>query len=293
MSTMSSSPPTEDVREAYRDCERTTRREAANFFYGIRLLSAEKRWAMSAVYAFARRVDDIGDGSLPVSDKATLLAQERDRVDALRAGLPDEQDPVSVALADAGPRFALPLDAFDALIDGVEQDVRGERFQTFDDLRLYCERVAGSIGRLCVAIFGVRDLDVALSYADELGVAMQLTNILRDVREDRDCGRLYLPQEDLARFGCGDDPLSAPQDALERLLLFEAARNREWFARGLRLMPLLDRRSASCLLAMTGIYRRILSRIEHDPLEITRGRISLPIWEKAAVAARSLAGRDA
>ncbi|MCW2954516.1 MAG: squalene synthase HpnD [Conexibacter sp.] len=289
MTALPTPPVAEAVADAYRDCEQTTRREAANFYYGIRLLPSEKRRAMSAVYAFARRVDDIGDGSLPTAEKVALLARERDGIARLRSGIPGD-DAVIVALADASARFDLPLDAFDALIDGVEQDVRGDRFATFDDLVLYCERVAGSIGRLCVAIFGARDLPAALVHADELGVAMQLTNILRDVREDHENGRLYLPQEDLVRFGCGDEPLGAPPAALEQLIRFEAARNREWFARGLRLLPLLDRRSAACVLAMTGIYRRILDRIEEDPLELTRHRISLPIWEKAALAVRSLAG---
>lgn len=277
------------VEDAYRECEQTTRREAANFFYGIRLLPADKRRAMSAVYALARQVDDIGDGTLPADDKLALLALERDGVEALRDG-GDGGSAVLVALADASARFDLPIEALEDLIDGVEQDVRGDRFETFDELRVYCERVAGSIGRLCVAIFGARERATALVYANELGVAMQLTNILRDVREDRDNGRLYLPQEDLERFGLPEDLLAAPPGALTPLIHFEAARNREWFARGLRLLPLLDRRSASCVLAMTGIYRRILGRIEDDPLEVTRHRISLPLWEKAALAARSLAG---
>jgi phytoene synthase len=277
------------VPDAYATCEQITRREAANFFYGIRLLRADKRHAMSAVYAFARRVDDIGDGTLPTEDKVELLAAERAGVDALRAGA-TATEPVFVALADATARFDLPLDALEALIDGVEQDVRGERFGTFEDLRVYCGRVAGAVGRLCVAIFGARDRARAMMLADELGVAMQLTNILRDVREDSLNGRVYLPQEDLERFGCAGDPLAAPPAALEQLIRFEAERNREWFARGLQLLPLLDRRSASCVLAMTGIYRRILDRIEADPLQVTRHRISLPTWEKAALALRSLTG---
>lgn len=289
MTALPDSPVAVGVADAYRNCEQTTRREAANFYYGIRLLPHEKRRAMSAVYAFARRVDDIGDGPLPTAEKVALLASERAGIGDLRDGIVGE-DPIFVALADATARFDLSLDALEALIDGVEQDVRGERFATFDDLVVYCGRVAGAVGKLCVAIFGARDMPAALTYADELGVAMQLTNILRDVREDHEGGRLYLPQEDLDRFGCGENPLAADPAALERLVLFEAARNREWFDRGLRLLPLLDRRSAACVLAMTGIYRRILDRIEEDPLELTRRRISLPIWEKAALAFRSLAG---
>lgn len=289
--TASYTPPrSAPVEHAYHACEETTHRAAANFYYGIRLLPPSKRRAVSAVYAFARRVDDVGDGSLPTAQKLALLATERERIARLRRSDPDRDDAISIALADACLRFDLPLGACDALIDGVEQDVRGARFATFADLLVYCGRVAGSIGRLCVAIFGARDLPAALARADELGVAMQLTNILRDVREDRAVGRLYLPYEDLARYGCGEHPLDAPPDALAQLIRFEAARTRDWFARGLELLPLLDRRSSSCVLAMTGIYRHILDRIEEDPLEVTRHRISLPAWEKATLAVRSVMG---
>lgn len=283
------------ARDAYRTCERITRREAANFFYGIRLLPPDKRRAMSAVYAFARRVDDIGDGTMDDAAKLAALERERELVRTLHAGAPVAgaeavSDPVLLALSDARARFDLPVDALDLLIDGVEMDVRGARYETFEELVGYCRCVAGSIGRLCVAIFGSADPPRALLRADELGVAMQVTNILRDVREDRDNGRVYLPQEDLRRFGLGDDPLAAAPETVEQLVRFEAARAREWFDRGLELLPLLDGRSSSCVLAMTGIYRRILDRIEENPLEVAQHRVSVPTWEKALVAVRSLAG---
>jgi phytoene synthase len=281
-----------DVERAYRTCVRTTRHAAANFYYGISLLPRPKRWAMSAVYAFSRRVDDIGDGSLESTAKLAALAAERSRVELLREGRLDGGDPVLVALAHAQPRFDLPLDALTSLIDGVELDVRGTRYETFEELVVYCRHVAGSIGRLCLAIFGVGDRERAAPMADDLGVAMQLTNILRDVREDGERGRVYLPAEDLRRFGISD-PAQAPADALAELIRFEAARNREWFARGLMLVDLLDSRSSSCVLAMTGIYRGILERIERQPAEVLERRISVPVWEKAWLAARSLAGARA
>ena len=275
-----------DEQIAYRHCEEVTRSAAANFFYGIRLLPAHKRRAMCAVYAFARRVDDIGDGSLPPERKLAELAAAR----ASLAGVdPEAGDPVLAALGHARRRFDLPLDALEDLIAGVETDVRGTRFETFDELVVYCRRVAGSIGRLCLAIFEPRRPDEATPLADDLGVAMQLTNILRDVREDLANGRVYLPAEDLRRFGIGDLE-TGPEPALADLIRFEAARAREWFERGLELLGLLDSRSASCVLAMTGIYRRILTRIERDPGEVLQRRVSLPAWEKAWVAARSLAG---
>jgi phytoene synthase len=278
-----------DVEIAYRTCVRTTRHAAANFYYGISLLPRPKRWAMSAVYAFSRRVDDIGDGPLADAVKLAALASEREHLELLSLGKVDPSDPVLIALADAHPRFDLPLDALASLIDGVELDVRGTSYDTFEELVVYCRHVAGSIGRLCLAIFGAGERERAIPLADDLGVAMQLTNILRDVREDGESGRIYLPGEDLRRFGI-DDPATASPEALAGLIRFEAARNREWFTRGLVLADLLDARSSSCLLAMTGIYRGILERIERQPAEVLQRRISVPAWEKAWLAARSLAG---
>ncbi|HVW18508.1 MAG TPA: squalene/phytoene synthase family protein [Solirubrobacteraceae bacterium] len=282
--------PALEVERAYRECERITRTEAANFFYGIRLLPGPKRRAMSAVYAFARRVDDIGDGDLPAQEKLVGLESERALVAALGAGdAAGTGDPVVVALDHARKRFGLPLDAFEALIEGVELDVRETRYETFDELVVYCRDVAGSIGRLCLAIFGHEDrAPDADALADDLGVAMQLTNILRDVLEDHRRGRVYLPAEDLRAFGC-----AGPLDLSPELVRFEAARAAEWFDRGLTLADMLDPRSRSCLAAMTGIYRRILQRIERRPEEILEHRISLPPWEKAWLAARGIVGAAA
>jgi 15-cis-phytoene synthase len=197
--------------------------------------------------------------------------------------------PMRVALADAERRFELPREALTDLIAGVEMDVHGERYETFDELVVYCRRVAGSIGRLCLAIFGSSDIAVADGLADDLGVAMQLTNILRDVREDLDNRRVYLPAEDLRRFGC-EDLRSAPPEPFARMISFEADRARAWFDRGLGLLELIDGRSGSCVAAMTGIYRRILDRIDRTPGAVLEHGISLPPWEKTWVTLRSIAG---
>jgi phytoene synthase len=284
--------PAVEVEHAYRACEDITRVAAANFYYGIRLLPRDKRRAMSAAYAFARRVDDIGDGNDERAAKLAALDAERatlaavlDALNGSSGGVARCQDPVTVALTDACRRFDLPLDALKLLIDGVELDVRDTRYETFDELVVYCRDVAGSIGRLCLAIFTAGEPNGHAALADDLGVAMQLTNILRDVREDYERGRVYLPGEDLRRFECSNFAEPSPE-----LIRFEAQRAAEWFERGLQLVEVLDARSASCVLAMTGIYRRILERIAREPDEILHRRISLPPWEKAWLAARSLAG---
>jgi phytoene synthase len=312
----------EEIARAYAHCEAVTREQAANFFYGIRLLPRERRRGMCAVYAFARRVDDIGDGALAREEKLTRLDGEAAALAALEVGSPPPgADLVMVALADAYSRFELPAGALGELIEGVRMDVTGVSYERFEDLVLYCRRVAGAIGRVCLAIFGLSPRaeaspEEAARLADDLGVALQLTNILRDVREDAQNGRVYLPAEDLRRFGLiGVTEAAAPsadapavlaaitagaaeengraeQEAqrLYELMRFEAARAREWFDRGLTLASLLDRRSAACVLAMAGIYRRLLARIEADPERAAHSRISLPAHEKALVAARSMLG---
>ncbi|HMG62908.1 MAG TPA: squalene/phytoene synthase family protein, partial [Streptosporangiaceae bacterium] len=225
-----------EIRAAYLHCEQITKAEARNFSYGIRLLPAAKRQALSAVYAFARRVDDIGDGTMPAPDKVAALAEARAQVTALAApgaGAPPG-DQVLLALQDAAARFPIPLDAFGDLIDGCEADVRGTVYTTFEELEHYCRCVAGSIGRLSLGVFGCADPSAAAPLADDLGVALQLTNILRDVREDYGNGRVYLPADDLKRFGTELDPGSpAGLQAGERLqdvIRFEADRARDWYA---------------------------------------------------------------
>ena len=291
-----------DVAAAYRHCEEITWSQARNFSYGIRLLPPDKRRALAAVYAFARRIDDIGDGTLPPADKLTALAEARTSITALAggatpAGLADpssDADPVLVALADSGQRFPIPLEAFGELIDGCEADVRGTSYDTFDELRNYCRCVAGSIGRLSLGVFGTRDVATAAPLADELGVALQLTNILRDIREDYREGRVYLPAEDFSRFGTALRPNGsgwpAADPKLVKLVVFEAERARDWYSRGLRLMPMLDRRSAACTAAMAGIYFRLLQNIAADPELVLQRRVSLSSGQKAMVAVKSLAG---
>jgi 15-cis-phytoene synthase len=282
------------IEAAYRECERITREQARNFSWGIRLLPEGKRTALSAVYALARRIDDVGDGTLPAEDKLRLLAEAR-RGATEPAAHPD--DPVLLALSDAARRLPIPLGAFGELVDGCEMDVVGRSYDTLDELVEYCRCVAGSIGRLSLGVFDPRlsagDLAQAAELADALGVALQLTNILRDIREDLANGRVYLPKQDLALFGCQlavlpDGSLDPQDGALAEVIRFEAVRAWGWYDRGLRLLDVLDRRSAACCAAMAGIYRELLNRIAADPRLVMDGRLSLPARDKLRVAGGSL-----
>ncbi|MBB5936653.1 presqualene diphosphate synthase HpnD [Streptomyces zagrosensis] len=290
------------VAAAYRYCEAVTGQQARNFAYGIRLLPTDKRRAMSALYAFSRRVDDIGDGALSTPAKEDRLENTRALLRRIGDGEveEDDTDPVAVALTHAAHHFPIPLGGLDELIDGVLMDVRGESYETWDDLKVYCRCVAGAIGRLSLGVFGTvpgaPGAARAPEYADTLGLALQLTNILRDVREDAANGRTYLPSDDLAKFGCSAGfHSSTPSSEADftGLVHFEARRARALFAEGFQLLPLLDRRSGACVAAMAGIYRRLLERIATDPAAVLHGRVSLPGREKAYVAMRGLSGADA
>jgi len=281
------------VAAAYADCERIMVAAAKNFSYGIRLLAPDKRGALAAVYALARRIDDIGDGVLPPDEKLRLLDDAR--LDIKAIGGPTS-DPVLLALGDAAARLPIPVPAFLELVEGCELDVRGAHYETFPDLLHYCRCVAGSIGRLSTGVFEATDPAAAEPLADALGVALQLTNILRDVREDLGNGRVYLPQEELDAAGVVlrlDDAGNVVDDGgrVSTLIREQAARAEKWYAEGLQLLPMLDRRSAACCAAMAGIYHRLLGRIAREPQAVLTQRISLPAWEKAYLAARSWRGR--
>ncbi len=201
--------------------------------------------------------------------------------------------PSTSRCATPARRLPIPLEAFDELIEGVEADLRGEQYDEIDQLVQYCRYVAGSIGRLSLGAFGGPHSTVAVERADALGVALQLTNILRDVREDLQEGRRYLPTRDLDRFGVrleldGDGEIAGPRAPLVALIRFEASRARAWYAEGMRLLPMLDPRSAASCAAMAGIYRRLLERIAEHPEAALRSRVSLPPWEKVGVAVGSL-----
>jgi phytoene synthase len=250
--------------EAYAEVERLTRRRARNFAYGIMLLPRPKRQAIAAIYAFARRVDDVADGPLPHDEK-------RKRLDELSAALdrPSGEDAMLVALADARSRYGIPDGALRKLVAGGLQDLEQTRYADFDELRGYCEHVAGAVGVACVAVYGSDDL----RRAETLGVALQLINILRDVAEDWRLGRVYLPQDELARFGVAEGDIAegrvTPQ--WHELMAFQSRRARAFLGEGLELLPSLDRRSALCVSTFAGLYRATLERIEAGGYDVFDG----------------------
>jgi phytoene synthase len=269
------------VEQAYAEVSRLTRARAKNFAYGIMVLPPPKRRAIAAVYAFAREVDDVADGDLPVEEK-------RERLEALRTSLDDEApaDAMLVALADARARYAISRDALSALVDGGLQDTEQTRYADFTDLRGYCEKVAGAVGVACIAVYGSDDVE----RAQTLGVALQLINIMRDVREDWGLGRMYLPQDELAAHGVPESDVEHGRVTPEwrALMAFQARRARTHLEEGLHLLDSLDRRSALCVSTFAGLYRGQLDRMEENGFDVFGASCRLSTPAKLAVVARGL-----
>jgi 15-cis-phytoene synthase len=271
-----------DVERAYGEVERLTRERAKNFAYGIMVLPKPKRRAVAAIYAFAREVDDVADGSLPVEEK-------RARFERLRASLDSAHgSAMEVALADARARFPISRDALEALVDGGLQDTEQSRYSTYDELRDYCRKVAGAVGIACVGVYGSDDI----VHAETLGVALQLINIMRDVREDWQLGRVYLPQDELAAYGITDDDIAHERitPAWRELMTFQAGRARALLAEGRELLASLDRRSKLCVSTFAGLYEGQLERIERNGYDVFSSSCRLGVPAKLAVVARGLTG---
>jgi phytoene synthase len=273
-------------QEAERFCRQMARREAKNFYWGFISLPHDQRMAIYALYDFARQVDDEVDGAPRPELIPDRLAAQRERVRRCMRG--ESDDPVMQVLAKAVQRYAIPEEELQALIDGVERDCTQTRYETWEDLRLYCRLVASVVGRMCVRIFGFTD-DAALLRADDLGLALQLTNILRDVREDAQMGRIYLPQEDLRRFGISEDALlrEQPGEGWNAIVKFESQRARHLFKTGYEVLRYIPRRPAACVQTMAGIYERLLRKIERDPQLPLRERAALSKREKLQVVVQS------
>jgi phytoene synthase len=269
------------AERAYAEVERLTRRRARNFAYGIMVLPRPKRQAIAAIYAFAREVDDVADGELPVEEKRERLERLRTALDASPNG-----SAMLVALADARSRYPIPDRALHDLIDGGLQDLRQSRYASFEELHGYCRRVAGAVGVACVAVYGCDDERLA----ETLGVALQLINIIRDVAEDWRLGRVYLPQDELASFGVGEDDIAAGRwsPRWRSLMAFQAGRARAHLADGLGLLDELDGRSALCVSTFAGLYRATLDRIEAAGFDVFGGPPRLSPFQKLRIVGAGL-----
>jgi len=276
------------LKEAYRYCQELARREAKNFYYGFVLLPPAKRQAIYASYAFARRCDDIVDDDLELEEKVRQLAEYRRRLEQCLNGHPS--DPIFLALHDTILRYRIPPQYFWQLIDGVEMDLTVRRYPSFADLRRYCYGVASTVGLISIEIFGYSDGQQARQHAEDLGIALQLTNILRDIREDAERDRIYIPQDEMERFRYSEADIlgGIANEASLHLMQFQVERAREYFERGRKLLPLLPRRSRACTAVLQGIYSRILERIEARPCAVLRERVSLSGSQKLALAGREL-----
>ncbi len=280
-----------NLAASYRLAEMTARQRARNFYYSFVVLPGEKRHALCAVYAFMRCCDDISDGVESLEAKRAGLQRWRQQLDTiLTSQLPC--DSIFPAFRDSVRRFSIPAEYFHWIIDGAEMDLTVDRYDTFQELYRYCFDVASAVGLVCLHIFGFRD-DRAKEYAEHCGIAFQLTNILRDVREDAEMGRIYLPGEDLRRFEYQPRELREGilDDRFRRLMTFEAERAAEYYARGRKLLPLVDPISRPALWAMIEIYSRILGKIRRRNYDVFRNRVRLANSEKALIMFRALAAR--
>lgn len=275
-----------DVELGYRESREITRREAKNFYYAFLTLPQERRRAIYVAYAFCRYCDDAVDTAESADQKMTTLQE-------LHASLSDAYtgrtgEPLFLALADVADRYDIPEEYFKQVIYGVESDLTKVRYQNFEELRSYCYQVASVVGLICLQIFGYKD-NSAREYAVDLGLAMQLTNIARDVREDLGLGRIYLPQDEIAKFGYSEEALEAGivNEPFINLMRFQAQRARSYFDSGFKLLPYLSPRSRACPAVMGQLYSKVLQRIEAAEFDVFHHRIGLSKAEKLRVTAQT------
>lgn len=275
-----------DVEIGYQESREITRREAKNFYYAFLTLPQERRRAIYVAYAFCRYCDDAVDTAESVDQKMAALQ-------SLHANLSDAytgrtRDPLFLALADVADRHDIPEEYFKQVIHGVESDLTKVRYQDFEELRSYCYQVASVVGLICLQIFGYKD-DSAREHAIDLGLAMQLTNIARDIQEDLGLGRIYLPQDEIARFGYSEEALEAGivNESFVNLMRFQAQRARGYFDSGFKLLPYLSPRSRACPAVMGQLYSKVLQRIEEAEFDVFQHRISLSKTEKLRVTAQT------
>jgi phytoene synthase len=288
---------------AYGVCRHITRSAAKNFYYGFLVLPRRKRNALSAVYAFMRHADDISDDpNMSIEDRRTRLDSWLEGYHRVYAGAQTD-DPVFMALRDTQQRFNIPLDLLDKLVAGTAMDLYGTNppgdstapfivYRTFDELYDYCYHVASVVGLVCIRIFGYRE-QFAEQLAEEVGVAFQLTNILRDIKEDAALGRVYIPQEDLQHFGINPAELASGADLgrIRPLLEMQASRAREFYKSAERLIPLVEEDSQGALWTLVTIYHRLLDRIVERGYDVFRERVRLSTSEKVVILAKGFLRR--
>lgn len=276
-----------ELEESYNRAQEITKKRAKNFYYGIKLLPKEKRDSLCAVYAFFRESDDLSDDDAVV-DKAERLARWKRLVRPQPQETP-EANSILPAFYDTVTKYDIPEAYFEELIDGTTSDLSIIRYPTFDELYDYCYKVASTVGLVCLHIFGFDGSQEALKQAEARGIAFQLTNILRDVKEDGERGRIYLPQEDLAAFGLTEEQFlcgnSCPQ--LENFLSFQIERAKAYYTKSENLAERVDPESRASLEAMTKIYRAVLSKVESMGCKVFRERASLSKLEKLALAGQT------
>ena len=292
----------DQLAHAYAVCRGIARRSAKNFYYGFVVLPSEKRNAFCAVYAFMRHADDISDGpKLSLPEKRLKLDIWLEAAKQVFEGKPTD-DPVLMALADSQKRFKIPVDLFEKLVYGTaldlaipaQSDSPAVVCRTFEELRHYCYHVASVVGLVCIRIFGYQDSKAEL-LAEDCGLAFQLTNIIRDIKEDAGMGRIYLPEEDLTRFGLSPDQLAhqnlsgeSKSQQLRPVLEFEAERARRYYASAKWLMELIEEDSRPALWVLVEIYSRLLKKITDRNYDVLTERVHLTLFEKLKVLSRGL-----
>lgn len=282
------------LRASYRFCGTLSRREARNFYYSFLVLPATLRRSMCALYAFMRHTDDLADEPAPDGEPRRRLDAWRQGLDQALKGGPATCWPGLPALVDTVERHAIPRRYLEEVIDGVEMDLDPQPFATFEDLHGYCYRVASVVGLCCIHIWGYRsDGGRAEELAEACGIALQLTNILRDIREDAMRGRIYLPDDDLKAFGVEPADLVSDRtsDRLRSLLEFQGRRAYEYYEKAAHLDRLIEPVGRPVLRTIVGIYRTLLDEIVNRDYEVLASRVSLSPWRKATIMVRSFAGR--
>jgi 15-cis-phytoene synthase len=280
-----------DLTASYKSAADTVTRSHSNFSYSFTVLSREKRLAFCAVYAFMRFCDDISDGEASNENKRKLLARWRSQLDTDQTE-DSSNNSIMPAFRDTLLKFSIPKQYFHWIIDGTEMDLDVFQYETFEDLYKYCFNVASAVGLVCLQIFGYQD-ERAKKLAEQCGIAFQLTNILRDVKEDAERGRIYLPLEDLKKFNYAPEELQRGilDERFRNLMRFETERAREYYRAARNLIPLVEKSSRPCLWAMIEIYERLLDRIIQNRFDVFNQRIRLTSCGKITVALRALAMR--